>query len=34
MAKSWWETHLTELTGPLTLTDSHPEAVTRAVVVQ
>jgi hypothetical protein len=34
MARSWWETHLTELTGPLTLTDSHPEAVTRAVVVQ
>ena len=33
MARHWWETHLMELTGPLTLTDQRPEAVTRAVVV-
>jgi serine/threonine protein kinase len=34
MAKSWWETHLTEFTGPLTLTDTLPDALTRAVVIQ
>ena len=34
MARSWWETNLMELTGPLTLTDQRPEAVTRAVVIQ
>jgi eukaryotic-like serine/threonine-protein kinase len=33
MARGWWESHLLELTGPLTLTDQRPEAVTRAVVV-
>ena len=33
MARTWWESHLIELTGPLTLTDQRPEAVTRAVVV-
>ena len=34
MARHWWETNLMELTGPLTLTDQRPEAVTRAVVIQ
>jgi serine/threonine-protein kinase len=34
MAKRWWEAHLLELTGPLTLTDPRPEAVTRAVVIR
>jgi tRNA A-37 threonylcarbamoyl transferase component Bud32 len=33
MAKRWWETNLTELTGPLTLTDPRSEAVTRAVAI-
>jgi len=33
MARGWWETNLMELTGPLTVTDQRPEAVTRAVVV-
>jgi serine/threonine protein kinase len=33
MAKAWWETHLMELTGPLTLVEPHPEDVTRAVVI-
>jgi serine/threonine-protein kinase len=33
MAKRWWETNLTELTGPLTLTESRSEAVTRAVAI-
>ena len=32
-ARHWWETHLLELTGPLTLTDTRPEAVTRAVAI-
>ncbi len=30
-AKRWWEAHLMELTGPLTL-ESRSEAITRAVV--
>jgi len=34
MARHWWETNLMDLTGPLTLTDQRPEAVTRAVVIQ
>jgi len=34
MARHWWETNLIDLTGPLTLTDPRPEAVTRAVVIQ
>jgi hypothetical protein len=34
MARHWWETNLMELTGPLTLTDQRPEAVTRDVVIQ
>ena len=33
MARGWWETNLMELTGPLTLTDQRPEAVTRAVAM-
>jgi eukaryotic-like serine/threonine-protein kinase len=33
LAKGWWESHLIELTGPLTVTDQRPEAVTRAVVI-
>jgi tRNA A-37 threonylcarbamoyl transferase component Bud32 len=33
MARTWWESHLMELTGPLTVTDQRPEAVTRAVVI-
>jgi serine/threonine-protein kinase len=28
-ARSWWQTHLPELTGPLTLTDSDSPAATR-----
>jgi tRNA A-37 threonylcarbamoyl transferase component Bud32 len=32
-ARRWWETHLIELTGPLTLTESRSDAVTRAVVI-
>lgn len=28
-ARDWWQTHLPELTGPLTLTDSAPETSTR-----
>jgi hypothetical protein len=27
-AKRWWETHLLELTGPLTLTEEAPESGT------
>jgi serine/threonine protein kinase len=34
MARTWWETNLMELTGPLTLTDPRPDDVTRAVAVQ
>jgi serine/threonine protein kinase len=30
-ARRWWETHLKELTGPLSLTDPGPEAVTHAI---
>jgi serine/threonine-protein kinase len=30
-AKHWWESHLMELTGPLTLAESRSEAVTRAI---
>jgi serine/threonine-protein kinase len=33
MAKRWWEINLTDLTGPLTLTDARSEAVTRAVAI-
>jgi eukaryotic-like serine/threonine-protein kinase len=33
-AKSWWETHLLELTGPLTLSATRSEAITRSVVIQ
>jgi eukaryotic-like serine/threonine-protein kinase len=33
MARTWWESHLMELTGPLTVTDQRPDAVTRAVVI-
>jgi eukaryotic-like serine/threonine-protein kinase len=33
MAKAWWESHLLELTGPLTLTEPRPEDVTRAVAI-
>ena len=33
LAKGWWESHLMELTGPLTVSDQRPEAVTRAVVI-
>jgi serine/threonine protein kinase len=33
MAKRWWEINLTDLTGPLTLTDPRSEAVTRAVAI-
>jgi serine/threonine-protein kinase len=33
-ARIWWETHLPELTGPLTLAEPKSEAVNRAVVVQ
>jgi serine/threonine-protein kinase len=33
-ARIWWETHLPELTGPLTLTEPKSDAVSRAVVVQ
>ena len=33
MAKAWWETHLMELTGPLTLSDPRPEDLTRAVAI-
>lgn len=33
-AKTWWEQHLPELTGPLTLAEPKSEAVSRAVVVQ
>ena len=29
-ARRWWEAHLMELTGPLTLSDAQTEAVTRA----
>jgi len=32
-ARRWWETHLMELTGPLTLTDPRSEAATRAIAV-
>ena len=34
LARIWWETHLPELTGPLTLVEPKSEAVSRAVVVQ
>jgi hypothetical protein len=30
-ARTWWQTHLPELTGPLTLTDSDAEPAERAV---
>jgi serine/threonine-protein kinase len=33
-ARRWWETHLMELSGPLTLTDSRAEAATRAIAIQ
>jgi serine/threonine-protein kinase len=33
MARRWWETHLMELTGPLTLADPRPEAVTRGIAI-
>jgi serine/threonine-protein kinase len=33
MARSWWETNLMELTGPLTLADPRPEDATRAVAI-
>jgi serine/threonine-protein kinase len=33
MARQWWETHLMELTGPLTLTDPGTDAVTRPIAV-
>jgi serine/threonine protein kinase len=32
-ARGWWETHLNELTRPLTVTEPRPEAVTRAVTI-
>jgi serine/threonine protein kinase len=32
-AKHWWETHLMDLTGPLTLTDPRTDAITRAVAI-
>jgi eukaryotic-like serine/threonine-protein kinase len=32
-ARQWWESHLIELTGPLSLTDTRSEAVTRAVAI-
>jgi serine/threonine-protein kinase len=32
-AKGWWETHLPELTGPLTIGDAHAEASSRALTV-
>ncbi len=31
--RRWWETHLMELTGPLTLSDPRPEDLTRAVAI-
>jgi serine/threonine-protein kinase len=34
MARTWWETHLMELTGPLTLAEPRPEDITRAVLIQ
>ena len=33
MAKTWWETHLMELTGPLTLNDPRPDDLTQAVAI-
>jgi serine/threonine-protein kinase len=33
MAREWWETHLMELTGPLTLAEPRPEDLTQAVVI-
>jgi serine/threonine-protein kinase len=30
-ARNWWQTHLPDLTGPLTLTESEPESPTRVV---
>jgi serine/threonine-protein kinase len=32
-ARGWWETHLNELTRPLTVTEPRTEAVTRAVTI-
>jgi serine/threonine-protein kinase len=32
-ARHWWETHLMELTGPLSLTDPGPRAVTQAIAI-
>jgi serine/threonine protein kinase len=33
MATAWWETHLMELTGPLTLNDPRPDDFTQAVAI-
>ena len=33
MAKTWWETHLMELTGPLALTDPRPEDLTQSIAI-
>jgi serine/threonine-protein kinase len=33
-AKNWWETHLPELTGPLTLSTTRSEPIDNPVVLQ
>jgi serine/threonine-protein kinase len=32
-AKRWWEMHLLELTGPLTMSDARPDVAERAAAV-